>query len=100
MNVLTALKGLHQAQPTNSNPTIQLVLGQQTPPQDDMFKKMMMKMMMRKMFKEEHSPFGYMGGDKGSDENKGFDILKMLANSGRNVSKIDYIQSKMNILYP
>jgi len=87
MKVLTALKGLHQAQPANSNPTLQLVLGQQSPPQDDMFKKMMMKMMMRKLFKEEKSPFGSMGGN--DEENKGFDILKMLANSGRNKRATD-----------
>lgn len=86
MKVLKALKGLHQTQSSNSNPTLQLVLGgqQQAPAKDDMFKRMMMKMLMKKLFKDEQqsSPFGSMGGN---EESKGFDLLKLLsAQTGRN----------------
>merc|ERR1711963_42119 len=52
---------------------IQLVLGQQQAPQDNMMKKMMMKMLMKKMFKDQddhdESPFGNMGSMKyGKDD--------------------------------
>merc|ERR1711902_443720 len=49
---------------------IQLVLGQQQAPQDNMMKKMFMKMMMKKMFHthenedDNESPFGNMGSKK------------------------------------
>jgi len=80
MKVLKAMQGLHQTQSTGSNnPTLQLVLGgqQQAPAKDDMFKKMMMKMLMKKLFKEDNeSPFGSIGGN---EDNKGFDLLKLLS---------------------
>merc|ERR1712038_948434 len=38
----------------SQNAPIQLVLGQQQAPQDNMMKKMFMKMMMKKMFQEEN----------------------------------------------
>lgn len=85
MKILAALKGFQQHnQPANSNPTIQLVLGQQQQqPQEDMFKKMAMKFMMKKMFKDESSPFGNLGGG-GMKQDQKFDFLKMLTTAGRN----------------
>jgi len=53
---------------------IQLVLGQQQAPQDNMMKKMFMKMMMKKMFQDkeaDESPFGNMGSMKyGQEDNQ------------------------------
>jgi len=59
----------------SQNAPIQLVLGQQQAPQDNMMKKMFMKMMMKKMFQEENrnvdeSPFGNMGSMKYGQENQ------------------------------
>ena len=80
MKVLKAMQGLHQTQSSSSNnPTLQLVLGgqQQAPAKGDIFKKMMMKMLMKKLFKEDNeSPFGSIGGN---EDNKGFDLLKLLS---------------------
>ena len=67
-------------------PALQLVLGgqQQQVQKDDMFKKMMMKMMLKKMFNEDSSsPFGNM--DSSSSDK--FDMLKMLTQHMRSVSK-------------
>merc|ERR1712036_10245 len=80
MKMLKAFQQLSQSnQQSNSQPQgIQLVLGQQPQPQENMFKKMMMKAMMQKLFfnkrydepaaqtyndkrDEIKSPFGYMG---------------------------------------
>merc|ERR1712156_675185 len=59
----------------SQNSPIQLVLGQQQAPQDNMMKRMFMKMMMKKMFQEENrnvdeSPFGNMGSMKYGQESQ------------------------------
>merc|ERR1712038_633646 len=58
----------------SQNAPIQLVLGQQQAPQDNMMKKMFMKMMMKKMFQDkesDESPFGNMGSMKyGQEDNQ------------------------------
>jgi hypothetical protein len=82
MKMLKAFQQLSQNnQQSNNQPQgIQLVLGQQTAPQNDMFKQMMMKMMMKKMFKVQEgqqedkmdftSPFGNMGNRMMNKNNK------------------------------
>merc|ERR1712223_1604225 len=69
MSVLGGQQYNQQAQA----PPIQLVLGQQQAPQDNMMKKMFMKMMMKKMFQDkesDESPFGNMGSMKYGQENQ------------------------------
>ena len=88
MKVMGALKSMQQMSGGVERPAIQLVLGgqQQQVQQNDMFKKMMMKMMLKKMFNEDSSsPFGNM--DSSSSDK--FDMLKMLTQHMRNVSKND-----------
>jgi len=88
MKMLKAFQQLSQSnQQSNSQPQgIQLVLGQQVQPQENMFKKMMMKAMMQKLFfNKQHeepayntynnnkrddikSPFGYMGHEQGNNK--------------------------------
>jgi len=84
MKMLKAFQQLGQVhQQSNNQPQgIQLVLGQQPQPQDNMFKKMMMKMMMKKMFESQKSfgveqedemdfsPFGNMGAPYSNQKNK------------------------------
>merc|ERR1712064_210802 len=83
MKMLKAFQQLSQVnQQSNNQPQgIQLVLGQQPQPQDNMFKKMM-KMMMKKMFESpksfgveqedemDFSPFGNMGAPYSNKKNK------------------------------
>ena len=88
MKVMGALKSMQQMSGQQQQPALQLVLGgqQQQVQKDDMFKKMMMKMMLKKMFNEDSSsPFGNM--DSSSSDK--FDMLKMLTQHMRNVSKND-----------
>ena len=71
---MSVLGGQQYNQQAQASP-IQLVLGQQQAPQDNMMKKMFMKMMMKKMFQEENrnvdeSPFGNMGSMKYGQENQ------------------------------
>merc|ERR1712018_153934 len=72
---MSVLGGQQYSQQSQNAP-IQLVLGQQQAPQDNMMKKMFMKMMMKKMFQEENrnvdeSPFGNMGSMKyGENDNQ------------------------------
>merc|ERR1712223_1335228 len=71
MSALTGNRvGVQQSQAS----PIQLVLGQQQAPQDNMMKKMFMKMMMKKMFQDkesDESPFGNMGSMKyGQEDNQ------------------------------
>merc|ERR1711923_429804 len=70
MSVLSGQQYNQQSQ----NAPIQLVLGQQQAPQDNMMKKMFMKMMMKKMFQDkeaDESPFGNMGSMKyGQEDNQ------------------------------
>jgi len=71
---MSVLGGQQYQQQSQASP-IQLVLGQQQAPQDNMMKKMFMKMMMKKMFQEENrnvdeSPFGNMGSMKYGQENQ------------------------------
>merc|ERR1712244_113222 len=59
---MSALSGNRVGVQQSQNAPIQLVLGQQQAPQDNMMKNMFMKMMIKKMFKEENrnvdeSPF-------------------------------------------
>jgi hypothetical protein len=81
MKMLKAFQQLSQShQQSNNQPQpIQLVLGQQAQPQDDMFKRMMMKMMMKKLFFKEQeghhedkmdltSPFGNIGQQRGNNK--------------------------------
>lgn len=82
MKMLKAFQQLSQVQQQSNNQPqgIQLVLGQQAPQQDGMFKKMMMKMMMKKLFKlpegeqedemDFTSPFGNMGSRYMNKNNK------------------------------
>ena len=86
MKVMGALKSMQQMSGQQQQPAVQLVLGgqQQQVQKDDMFKKMMMKMMLKKMFNEDSSsPFGNM--DSSSSDK--FDMLKMLTQHMRSVSK-------------
>lgn len=88
IKVMGALKSMQQISGQQQQPAVQLVLGgqQQQVQQNDMFKKMMMKMMLKKMFNEDSSsPFGNM--DSSSSDK--FDMLKMLTQHMRNVSKND-----------
>jgi len=65
--------GGQQYNQQSQNAPIQLVLGQQQAPQDNMMKKMFMKMMMKKMFQDkdaDESPFGNMGSMKYGQENQ------------------------------
>merc|ERR1712223_2232054 len=69
---MSALSGQQYNQQSQNAP-IQLVLGQQQAPQDNMMKKMFMKMMMKKMFHDKESnesPFGNMGSMKYGQENQ------------------------------
>jgi len=72
---MSVLGGQQYNQQSQAAP-IQLVLGQQQAPQDNMMKNMFMKMMIKKMFKEENrnvdeSPFGNMGSMKyGENDNQ------------------------------
>merc|ERR1712018_570314 len=73
---MSALSGNRVGVQQSQNAPIQLVLGQQQAPQDNMMKNMFMKMMIKKMFKEENrnvdeSPFGNMGSMKyGENDNQ------------------------------
>merc|ERR1711945_11926 len=75
MSALSGNRGFTGVQQSQNAP-IQLVLGQQQAPQDNMMKNMFMKMMIKKMFKEENrnvdeSPFGNMGSMKyGENDNQ------------------------------
>merc|ERR1712226_1676826 len=98
MKMYNAMSMMHQGQKAQSSAApIQLVLGQQQPPQDMMFKKMMMKMMMKKMFKQEmdddnESPFGSMGASKYSAGNDGSQYKffeKMMQSMNRNKRATD-----------
>merc|ERR1712226_1841998 len=52
MKMYKAMSMMHKGQQQTAAAPIQLVLGQQQAPQDNMLKKMFMKMMMKKMFSE------------------------------------------------
>merc|ERR1712141_942247 len=54
---MSVLSGQHTQQSQNS--PIQLVLGQQQAPQDNMMKKMFMKMMMKKMFQDKEDQYKF-----------------------------------------
>jgi len=74
MKLFKAMSMMHQGSQQQSQAApIQLVLGQQQAPQDNMMKKMFMKMMMKKMFQDkdaDESPFGNMGSMKYGQENQ------------------------------
>merc|ERR1711993_137245 len=77
-----AMSMMHKGQQQTAAAPIQLVLGQQQAPQDNMLKKMFMKMMMKKMFSEHmdddnESPFGSMGASKYSMDS-GFYQIQVL----------------------
>jgi len=96
MKMLKAFQQLSQVhQQSNNQPQgIQLVLGQQPQPQDNMFKKMMMKMMMKKMFDfpsvskysqeleegdgMDFSPFGNMGSKKMMNKNNKYEMMEQM----------------------
>merc|ERR1712001_768692 len=93
---MSVLSGQHTQQSQNS--PIQLVLGQQQAPQDNMLKKMFLKMMMKKMFSEHmdddnESPFGSMGASKysmDSDDSTKFKFFeKMMKSMNRNKRATD-----------
>merc|ERR1712223_1435697 len=71
---MSALSGNRVGVQQSPNAPIQLVLGQQEAPQDNMMKRMFMKMMMKKMFQDkesDESPFGNMGSMKyGQEDNQ------------------------------
>lgn len=90
MKMLKAFQQLSQSQQQSNNQPqggIQLILGQQAPAQDGMFKKMMMKMMMKKLFKEPEgeqedqmdftSPFGNMGNRMMNKNNK-YELMEQM----------------------
>lgn len=90
MKMLKAFQQLSQSQQqSNTQPQggIQLILGQQAPAQDGMFKKMMMKMMMKKLFKVPEgeqedqmdftSPFGNMGNRMMNKNNK-YELMEQM----------------------
>lgn len=89
MKLFGLLKGMAHKQQQNSQPAIQLVLGQQqAQPQDDYFKKMIMKMAMKKLFNDEshaQSPFGNMGSEqrRSGDGKFDFDLMQLLSKSSR-----------------
>jgi len=75
MKLFKAMSMMHKGSQQQSQVApIQLVLGQQQAPQDNMMKKMFMKMMMKKMFQDkesDESPFGNMGSMKyGQEDNQ------------------------------
>merc|ERR1712018_417571 len=79
MSVLSGQQYNQQSQ----NAPIQLVLGQQQAPQDNMMKKMFMKMMMKKMFQDkeaDESPFGNMGSMKYGQDQDNQDQYKFFQN--------------------
>jgi len=92
MKMLKAFQQLSQSHQEsnhqhNQPQGIQLVLGQQAAPQNDMFKQMMMKMMMKKLFKvqegqqedkmEYTSPFGNMGS-RMNDKNNKYEMMEQM----------------------
>merc|ERR1711890_212680 len=92
MKMLKAFQQLSQVQQQSNNQPqgIQLVLGQQPQPQDNMFKKMMMKMMMKKMFESQKSfgveqedemdfsPFGNMGAPYSSNQKNKYEMMEQM----------------------
>merc|ERR1712018_80805 len=92
MKMLKAFQQLSQVQQQSNNQPqgIQLVLGQQPQPQDNMFKKMMMKMMMKKMFESQKSfgveqedemdfsPFGNMGTPYSSNQKNKYEMMEQM----------------------
>merc|ERR1712080_146255 len=92
MKMLKAFQQLGQVhQQSNNQPQgIQLVLGQQPQPQDNMFKKMMMKVMMKKMFESQKSfgveqedemdfsPFGNMGTPYSSNQKNKYEMMEQM----------------------
>merc|ERR1712001_747517 len=79
---MSVLGGQQYNQQSQSSP-IQLVLGQQQAPQDNMMKKMFMKMMMKKMFQDkesDESPFGNMGSMKYGQQEDNQDQYKFFQN--------------------
>merc|ERR1712038_1842829 len=85
---MSVLGGQQYQQQSQASP-IQLVLGTQQAPQDNMMKKMFMKMMMKKMFHthekedEDESPFGNMGSKKYGmdDDNSQYKLFENLMKS-------------------
>merc|ERR1712158_222101 len=87
---MSVLGGQQYNQQSQSSP-IQLVLGQQQAPQDNMMKKMFMKMMMKKMFQDkesDESPFGNMGSMKDDQDQYKF-FQNMMKAMNRNKRATD-----------
>merc|ERR1739844_618574 len=79
---MSVLGGQQYNQQSQASP-IQLVLGQQQAPQDNLMKKMFMKMMMKKMFQDkesDESPFGNMGSMKYGQQEDNQDQYKFFQN--------------------
>jgi len=98
MKMYKAMSMMHKGQQQTAAAPIQLVLGQQQAPQDNMMKKMFMKMLMKKMFSEHmdddnESPFGSMGASKYSmdnDDSTKFKFFeKMMKSMNRNKRATD-----------
>jgi len=90
MKLFKAMSMMHKGSQQQSQVApIQLVLGQQQAPQDNMMKKMFMKMMMKKMFHthdnedDNESPFGNMGSKKYGmdDDNSQYKMFENLMKS-------------------
>merc|ERR1711963_367183 len=90
MKLFKAVSMMHKGNQQQSQVApIQLVLGTQQAPQDNMMKKMFMKMMMKKMFHthekedEDESPFGNMGSKKYGmdDDNSQYKLFENLMKS-------------------
>merc|ERR1712088_526075 len=93
MKLFKAMSMMHKGSQQQSQVApIQLVLGQQQAPQDNMMKKMFMKMMMKKMFHthdnedDNESPFGNMGSKKYGmdDDNSQYKMFENLMKSIEN----------------
>jgi len=90
MKLFKAMSMMHKGNQQQSQVApIQLVLGTQQAPQDNMMKKMFMKMMMKKMFHthdnedDNESPFGNMGSKKYGmdDDNSQYKLFENLMKS-------------------
>merc|ERR1711894_379854 len=77
MKMYKAMSMMHKGQQQTAAAPIQLVLGQQQAPQDNMLKKMFMKMMMKKMFSEHMD-------DDNDDSTKFKFFEKMMKSMNRN----------------
>jgi len=84
MKLFKAVSMMHKGNQQQSQVApIQLVLGTQQAPQDNMMKKMFMKMMMKKMFQDkesDESPFGNMGSMKYGQQEDNQDQYKFFQN--------------------